>query len=1001
MVRAKVAFLAVLLAGWAATADAAGTRRVTVMEGTNFAAAPSPDGRSIVLDLQGELRLLPATGGAAVVIPGFTGEARLPAWSPDGKRIAFQGYQGGYWHIYVVRPDGTGLRQITAGSADDREPTWSTDGRTILFSSDRAGNFDVWRTGLNDREPVQVTTGEVDESQPVQSPADGSIAFVADTAKGQELRVMAAGGATRTILSTADEIALPSWTADGKSVAAVVYMPGRVGRASRAALQRVDLATNAVTAVSAPGEDVFIGRAAWGAGDVLYTADGGIRRRSTSGVATIPMTAEFRVRPAGDYRRHTPGLAASGPEPAKGILRPVVSPDGKRIAFTALGDLWLLTIGDPKPVRLTDDPFVDIEPAWSPDGSKLAYTSDRRGAGTMDLYLRDMRTGREERLTDTSESVSAPVFSPDGRRIALTVLDSSDWHANIPHVLDLETRELRKIHDWLFKPSVASWSRGGDAVSYVSLEPKSQRFRHGLNEILTIPVDGGPPRFTTPTPGRTLGIRAKAGAMLSPDGRRLAFVQDGVLWTAPVGPGGAFGKPRRLTRELADEPSWTGDSQTIVFLATDRLKRVHVADGRVEDIPLRLDWSPVRPTGRTVVQAGRLFDGKTLSYRTSVDIVIDGNVITEVVPRRASWPDARIIDATKRTVMPGMFENHIHNFIVNGEQTGRIALSFGITSIREPGADPSEAVETREAWASGRRAGPRLFTTGLIEGPRLYYPMSLPVTSRAVLDLELERAARLDYDFIKTYERLDSADLQHVVEWAHRRGIPVTSHDLYPAATFGVDAIEHLVSGDRIIAGDRLSLTARLYDDVLQLYVASGVAVVPTAVGGNPAVGAFYLRRDGKAFADLKQLRLLPQRVRASRYLRSAIAGEGLNDPSAGAAADNPIGRLKAAGVALPPGTDTSFFNLGFGIVAELRYYVDQGFTPGEALRAATLDSARLNRVEDRLGSLEPGKLADLVVVDGDPLADVLDVLNVDLVMKDGRPYRFDELAAGANLGAH
>lgn len=994
--------LAILFALLGGLAQAAERTTFTVAEGTNFAAAMSPDGARIAIDLQGELRTLPAGGGKAVPILDLTIEARLPAWSPDGSLIAFQGYQGGYWHIFVVRPDGSGLRQVTYGAADDREPAWSPDGATILFSSDRAGNFDIWSVGLNRAAVVALTRAPEDESYPAPSADGRQLAFVADTGAVREVRVRSGDGVAKAVFSSPEQTALPSWSADGRSLAVVTYTAGRLGRAGGSALRVIDVAGGQATTASAPGEDVFIVRPQWlGGGDLLYTADGKIKHRGKQTAQVIPFSAEFTVRPAGAYARKVQDFTSTAPKPAKGIMHPVVSPDGKHIAFTALGDLWLLKVGDPKPVRLTDDPFADIEPAWSPDGAKLAFTSDRRGVGTMDLYVRDMRTGRDERLTETVESVSAPVFSPDGQKIALTMLASDDWHANYPHVLDLKTGELKKIHEWAFKPSVASWSADGKSVNYVVLEAQSRRFRHGLNAVLRIPIDSGPDRYLTPTPGRSLGIRAKSGAILSPDGRHVAYSQDGVLWTVPVNAAGEFaGSSRRMTNDLADEPSWTGDSKAVVFLSAERLKRVRLDDGRIDDIPLSLTWTNAIPKGRTVVQAGRLFDGANLTYRSNVDIVIDGNVIREIVPRRAAWPGARVIDATGKTVMPGMFENHIHNFIINGEQTGRIALAFGITSVREPGADPSEGVEAREAWASGRRAGPRLFTTGLIEGPRQYYPMSLPVSSMAGLDLELARAERLDLDFIKTYERLDNAHLDHVVQTAHTLGLPVTSHDLYPAAAYGVDAIEHLVTGDRLIAGDRLSLSAKLYDDVLQLYVRAGIQVVPTVAGGDPSIGAFYLRRDGRAFAKVKQLKLLAPRVLSSRYLKSALAETGLADPAGRAPADNPITRLKQAGVSMPPGTDTSFFNLGFGIVSELRHYVEAGFTPAEALRAATLESARLNHVEDRLGSLEPGKLADLVVVDGDPLANILDVLNVDLVMKDGRAYRFEELAAGARLGA-
>jgi len=993
-----------LAVGWplsvAAASPAAPARTFTVREGTNFTAAMSPDGRQIAIDIQGDLRILPARGGKAIIVPGLSGESRLPSWSPDGKLIAFQYYLGGYWHIYVVRPDGSDLRQLSFGAADDREPVWATDGHSVVFASDRAGNFDIWAVGLDRSAPVRLTSSFEDEYTPAVA-ANGEIAFVAAAAKGTELRLRSTDGTIHPLASVPSQIALPAWSGDGKSIAFVVYTSNRLGRSGEASLHIIDAQTRTDRLSSGTGEDVFVARPQWlGDGTLLYTADGVIKCKGRRHAGVIPFAADFTVTPAPNYVRKIHDFTSTEAKPVKGILHPVVSPDGKYVAFSALSDLWLLKIGDPKPVRLTQDPFVDIEPAWSPDGTRLAYTSDRRGVGTMDLYVRDMASGKEERLTETTESVAAPVFSPDGKTIAFTMLASDDWHANYPNIIDLQTRVIRKVHGWTFKPSVGSWSPDGSSVNYVVLDEQSKRFRHGLNEIMRVPIDGSTHRILAPIPGKSLGIRAKNGAIYSPDGTHMAFVADGVLWTVPTnGRGDFIASPRRMTNDLADEPSWTGDSRSIVYQSADRLKRIYLDDAHIEDIPLDLTWTNAIPRGRKVIHAGRLFDGVGTAYRDNVDIVIDDNVIATIEPHRSDRPGVEWIDAAGKVVIPGMFENHIHNFIINGEQTGRIALAFGITSIREPGAEPSEGLEAKEAWASGARAGPRLFTTGLIEGPRIYYPMSLPVASRPALELELERAARLDYDFIKTYERLDNAYLQRAVEGAHALGIPITSHDLNPAATFGVDAIEHLVTGDRVIVGDRLSVTGRMYDDTLQLYRQSRIFVVPTAAGANPLAGAYYLARQGKSLRDVKQMKLLAPRVLASRYLKSALDGQGLADPSLEMAKPSPLTRLHEAGVITPPGTDTSFFNLGFGIVGELQYYVDQGFTPAEALRSATSESAKLNNVEDRLGSIAPGKLADMVIVDGDPLANVMDVLNVQQVIKDGRVFSFEQLAAGAQLG--
>src|SRR6185436_8587984 len=142
------------------------TVRVTLHEGTSMAAALSPDGRTLALDLLGTLWTMPAAGGTATPITDIAMDARQPSWSPDGTRIAFQAYRTSTWQIWTVKADGTDLRPVTSGPYDDREPAWSPDGRQIAFSSDRSGSYDIWLLTLATGGVAQVTTAQSNEFQP-------------------------------------------------------------------------------------------------------------------------------------------------------------------------------------------------------------------------------------------------------------------------------------------------------------------------------------------------------------------------------------------------------------------------------------------------------------------------------------------------------------------------------------------------------------------------------------------------------------------------------------------------------------------------------------------------------------------------------------------------------------------------------------------------------------------------------------------------------------------
>lgn len=961
-----------LLAG--SVSESAGGTQVTVRQGTSMALALSPDKRQIVIDLQGTLWLLPASGGEARRLTDEYGDSRQPSWSPDGKTIAFQSYRDGTWRIWTIQPDGSDLKAITSGPFDDREPQWSPDGREIAFSSDRSGNYDIWSVTLAGGAVRQITHDQANDFYPSWSPGGKEIAFVSTRPARPGVYAVTPSGEERLVAAVSGSVGAPSWSASGQLLYSVIPAAGAsVGEKPRLVLDG---------RVVAGGEDYFPFRAQWLSDDeFIYPADGAIKRRRLSSGTTeqIPFSATLSIsRPT--YARKHHEFDSTKPEPVLGIMRPVASPDGSTIAFAALGDLWLLKNGSAQ--RLTDDVPVDTDPAWSPDGSQLAYSSDR--AGSMDVWIRDLRTGKDRRLTSSPDAEMAAVWSPDGRTIAF--VSNQAYEQGELYVVAASGGTPRKLLERSFGDGYPSWTRDGRFIVASAIQAYSSRFREGMNYYWSIPVAGGAPELIVPQAHVPIGKRAGDGPAISPDGRWLAFVANDLLYVAPIDERArTTGPARQLTTELADSISWAG-SDDILYIATDRLKKISVTDGTARDVELGLTWQRHVPAGRLVIHAGRLIDGVRPAPATDVDIVVDGNRITAIEPHRRERPAGTVvIDASQQSVYPGLIEGHGHTLKEHGDLFGRVHLAYGVTGFRDVGAVPYDALEDKEAIDSGRRVGPRVFTTGyLLDGWRPYYPMASTAPDERVVDLEIERARRLGYDTFKTYVRLPDLLQRRAIEGAHRIGIPTSSHEIYPAALSGGDSVEHTGATSRRGYSTKQSLTGRAYEDVIGIVAARGMTVTPTlALGGFQAT----VSADPSLLDDDRWRLLQPAWTEAA--VRARRGGGGASGPTE---AQRTVLALHRAGVPLIAGVDSPLTPFGIALHYELQAFVSAGLTPLEALQTATINTARLLGVDRDLGSIEVGKLADLVIVDGNPLERIADTLRVQRVVKNGDTYTVRQL---------
>ena len=948
------------------------TANVTVTEGTSMSVVASRDGRQLAIDLQGSIWLLPVAGGEAKRLTDEYNDARQPTWSPDGGAIAFQGYRDGGYDIWAINADGTTQRQLTWGPFDDREPAWSPDGRYVAFSSDRSGNYDIWTIDLETQALRQVTRDGGDDYMPTWSPDGRELAFIGMRGgRSSVVAVNVATGTERVVTTAAGRYDAPSWGRNGR----IVYHNQAQGAS------RLEVDGQPLTGT----ENAFAFRAGWVSdNEIVYVSDGKIRLRGMTGEArTIPFTATLKVtRPA--YTRRARDVSSRTPRQARGILTPALSPDAQQVAFIALGDLWVMPVGG-TPRNITNDHFLDTEPAWSPDGRYIVWSSDRAGGTLLDLWIHDTRTGTNRRLTTEPTSAMGAAWSRDGQRIAFLDVDGI-WRAASIHVVDVGTGKVTKVHDQMFGPGAPTWSIDGSRVMVTALERYSARFREGTNQLLSISSAGGDDRWYTPVKHLSIDSRVGAGPAWSPDGTRLAVIYEGQLNVVPVAPDGApLGPPRQLTTEIAHHPTWSGNGRHVLYQSNDKLRLMDTETGTVRDVPVRLMYTPSIPTGRVVVHAGRLIDGVAKTPRENVDIIIAGNRIERVVPHNAAnLRGARVVDASRLTVMPGLIEFHTHLQKDLGEASMRAYLGFGITTVRSPGSTPYEAIEDREAVESGTRPGPRLFVTGyLMEWQRVYYKMAVAVSSEAHLGLELDRAKALGFDMIKSYVRMPDLQQKRIVEFAHAVGIPAASHEIYPSTLSGIDGTEHTTGTSRRGYSPKAATMQRSYEDVAKLFAASGVPITPTlALGGG---GMRRLMAEDTTLVSDPRFRLYPGWLRPTRDGGGGGgAPPGAIDVNAGS---QMVMGLMRAGTRVVAGTDTPNAATLHG---ELYTYVLAGMTPWEAIRTATVNSAEMLGLE--AGVVAAGKLADLAIVEGNPLEDIRTTAHVRYTIANGKVYDVREL---------
>ncbi|AQR73386.1 amidohydrolase family protein [Sphingomonas sp. LM7] len=1022
---------------------------IRVSEGSWMDLDVSPDGTMIAFALLGDLYTMPITGGTPTrIAEGLAWEVQ-PRFSPDGRRIAFTSDRGGGDNIWVMNRDGSDKRQVTKEEFRLlNQPSWSPDGRYIAakkhFTTGRSlGTGEVWLYHVSGGGGVMLVkrpneTHQKELGEPIYAHDGKSIFYTRNVTPGPifeyaqdsntdlfdiERYDLDTGDVSKAVTGAGGAVR-PTPSPDGKKIAFVrreatrskLYVKDLVSGEERKIYDDLDQDVQETWAVTGVYPNM-----AWtpDGKSVVFWAKGKIRRIDADGsnAREIPFTVNDT---RGVIDAPHPQIAVAPDRFTTAMPRfASVSPGGDRVVFESLGKLWVKPVAGGAAKRLTSGgEGFELFPSWSRDGRSIVFV------GWSDAGLGRIRAvassgGAPHDVTSQPGHYARPRFSPDGKTIVFERVGAGNLTSP----------------NWSQDPGVYRVAATGGDVVRVAKGMAAPQFGTANDRIFMIGEGekGERELVSTDLGGKDKRVHASGELVtdyiVSPTGEYVAFRQNYGAFVAPLMPGNqsvalasdASAMPvTRVSAGGADYIHWSNDGRRLHWSLGPTLYTADTAQffanaPRGEDAPkfvppangisLAREVAAAKPSGTVALTGARVVTMADAAGGIIDDgvVVIRGDRIVAVGPR-ASTPiptGATQVDVVGKTIIPGLVDAHAHGpagsdeLIPQNNWSLHQNLALGTTTIHDPSNRSSEVFAASEMQRAGLILGPRIFSTGEI----VYGAKAADVYAQIdSLDDALAHVRRLKAQgahSVKNYNQPRREQRQQVVEAARRENMQVVAEG---GSLFGMDMT--------IVADGNSTLEHNVpldifYEDVLQFFPQTKTNYTPTLVvsyGG--LAGDPYWRQATDVYAHPLLRAHTPPTVLLADNARRIKAPEDnfVDDDNAREA-----NKLAKRGVLVSIGAHGQ--QAGIGAHWELWSFVRGGMTPLEALRAGTIVSAQSLGMARDIGSLEPGKLADLVVLDADPTADIRNSDKVSRVMLGGRLYdaaTLDEVATGtAKRGAY
>lgn len=1000
----------------------------TVNEGTWMNLDLSPDGKEIVFDLLGDIYIMPVAGGQAKVLRQGLAYEVQPRFSPDGSRILFTSDAGGGDNIWVMDKDSSNARQITKETFRLlNNAVWTPDGNYIVarkhFTSTRSlGAGEIWMYHISGGGGLQLTqkkNEQQDVNEPIVSPDGRYVYFSEDMYPGGFFqynkdpnnqifairRFDREKGTVETVTGGPGGAVRPQLSRDGKLLSFVKRVR------TKSVLYIRDIATGEEWPIfenlSKDQQEAwtifgsYTGYA-WAPDNksIIIWANGKINRVDAikpNQSIEIPFTANVQQR-IYDAVRSQQNLNEDVFNPR--VLRhAVTSPDGKTLIFNAVGYLWKKQLPDGKVARLTKSNDHEFEPAFSADGKWLVYVTWNNDEGGA-IYKSNANGGNPVKLTMERGIYRTPSFSPDGKLV----------------VFNRESGNDAMGEAFTAQPGAYTISANGGEATFVSAKGEYPTFSKDGKRIYYRTgglLFGGPEKnlgsYNLDGNEDRTHIKSKYGSRfaLSPDEQWVAFVDLHQVYVAAfpqtgraldLGSSTADFPVKLVSKDAGINLHWSGDSKRLHYTLGDQYYTINLED-RFEFIAGKPDSTFVipekgvtvglqvkadKPTGTIAFTNARIITMNGDEVIEGGTVLVENNLI-KAVGKNVTIPNgAKVIDAAGKTIIPGMIDAHAHGAHFRYGLTPKAHwpyyanLAYGVTTMHDPSANSEMVFAQSELVKAGEMVGPRVFSTGTIlygaEGDFKAVVNTLDDARSA-----LRRSAAYGAFSVKSYNQPRRDQRQMIIKAARELGMEVVPE----GGSFFYHNMSMILDGHTTI--EHNIPIAPLYNDVIQLWRNSKTAYTPTLIVSYGGVsGEYYWYQKTNVWEKERLLRFTPRSVIDTRSRhRTMIPDEEYENGHI--LISKSAKKLADEGVLVNMGAHGQI--QGIGAHWETWMMGQGGMSNHEALKTATINPAISLGLDKWIGSLQAGKLADLIIMDKNPLESLFNTESISMVMVNGRLY--------------